>query len=86
MLQHFYSVAFDATVEPGSTIFGEHGAVLEGLVEETRVGEFAGVPASGKPIRCPICVVHDLEGDRIRRARLYLEMMTMMAQMGVKIG
>lgn len=86
MLHHFYSVAFEATVEPSSTVFGESGAVLEGMVVGKHIGEFAGIPATGKPVRVPICVVYDLEGDTIKRARVYLEMMVMMAQLGVRAG
>ena len=34
-------------------------------------------------VRMPLCVVYDLENDRIRRRRVYFEMPALMAQLGV---
>ena len=33
--------------------------------------------------RVPICVVYDLENDRIKRGRVYFEMPILMQQLGV---
>jgi len=45
-------------------------------------GEFAGIPATGRQVRVPFCVVYDLAGDRISRGRVYMEMPVMMRQLG----
>ena len=43
---------------------------------------FAGIPATGRQVRVPFCVVYDVEGDRITRGRVYMEMPVMMRQLG----
>ena len=45
--------------------------MMEGHVTGKHIGEFAGIPATGKEIRVPICVSYDLEDDKIQRARIY---------------
>jgi predicted ester cyclase len=49
-------------------------------------GEYAGIPVTGKGFRVPLCVVYDVEEDQIRRARIYLEVPALMAQLGVQKG
>ncbi len=72
MLHHIYHVAFDAKAEVTNTIVTENRAVLEATFMGKHIGEFAGVAATGKDVRVPLCVVYDLEGDKIKRARIYL--------------
>jgi steroid delta-isomerase-like uncharacterized protein len=83
MLRHVYHEAFDAHVEPRSTIFADGNAVLEGDFVGRHIGEFAGVPATNREVRVPLCVVYDLENDRIRRGRVYFEIPAMLKQLGV---
>lgn len=83
LLNYFYHVAFDATASTENTIIGDGHAMVEGHVIGKHIGEFAGIPATGKDIRVPICVSYDLEDDRIRRARVYFEMPVLMRQLGV---
>ena len=83
MLNYFYHVAFDATGETTSLILGEDNAVWEGRLVGKHIGEFAGIPATGKDVDVPLCVVYDIEGDQIKRARIYLEMPVLLAQIGV---
>ena len=81
MLEHVYHVAFDARAEFHTRLFGEEQAMVEGEIIGTHIGEFAGVPATGKPVRVPLCVVYDLPDGLIKRARVYLEMSTLMRQL-----
>ena len=81
MLDYMYRQAFDATAEIGSRICGENQAVLEAVFVGTHTGEFAGIPATGRSVRVPLCVVYDLEGDRIARGRVYFEMPVLMRQL-----
>lgn len=83
MLHHFYHVAFDATADIKNTLFDDGKALVEGDVVGKHIGEFAGIPPTGKDIRVPICVVYDLEHDQIKRARIYLEIPVLMRQLGV---
>ena len=47
-----------------------------------QVGDFAGIPATGREVRVPICVAYDVEDDRITRARIYLLANVLMQQLG----
>jgi steroid delta-isomerase-like uncharacterized protein len=82
MLDYMYRQAFEATAETRTRLCGESQAVLEGEFVGRHTGEFAGVPATGRSVRVPLCVVYDLEGDQIKRARVYLEMPVLMRQIG----
>ena len=82
MLDYMYRQAFDAKAEIKTRLCGENQAVLEADFAGKHIGEFAGIPATGRSVRVPLCVVYDLEGDKIKRARVYLEMPVLMRQLG----
>ena len=86
MLAYFYSVAFDATAEMKNFIYGEKGATAEFELVGKHIGEFAGIPATGKEVRIPLCVTYDVENSKIKRARVYFEMPVLMQQLGIKMG
>jgi steroid delta-isomerase-like uncharacterized protein len=83
MLHYFYHLAFDATAEPRMTLVDERNAVWEGTFIGKHIGEFAGIPATGKDVRVPLAVIYDVEDDRIQRGRVYFEMPALMQQLGV---
>ena len=37
-------------------------------------GEFLGIPATGKSVHVPYCVIYDLQGDKITALRAYIPM------------
>ena len=82
MLNFFYHVAFDATATVENQVIADGKAVVEGYVVGKHIGEFAGIPATGKDIRVPICVCYDVENDQIKRARIYFEMPVLFRQLG----
>ena len=86
MLTYFYHVAFDATATTRTVLFGEHNAMVEGDFVGKHIGEFAGIPTTGKDVRVPLCVVYDLENDQIKRGRVYFEMPALLQQLGVTTG
>lgn len=86
MLNYFYRLAFDATAETTNLVFADGQAVAEADFVGKHIGEFAGIPATGKEVRVPLCVVYDLEDDLIKRARVYFEMPALMQQLGVQMG
>ena len=86
MLNYFYHVAFEATAEPRVTIFGENNALWEGEFVGKHIGEFAGVPATGKDVRVPLSVVYDVENGKIKRGRVYFEMPALFQQLGIQPG
>jgi steroid delta-isomerase-like uncharacterized protein len=82
MLDYMYRQAFNATAEIHTRIVGEDHAMIEADFIGTHTGEFAGIPATGRQVRVPFCVVYDVAGDRITRGRVYMEMPVMMRQLG----
>jgi steroid delta-isomerase-like uncharacterized protein len=86
MLNYFYHIAFNATATTRVTIFGEKNAVVEGDFVGKHIGEFAGIPATDKDVRVPLCVVYDVENDQIKRGRVYFEMPALFQQLGIPMG
>ena len=83
MLNYFYHVAFDATAETRLTLFGESSAMIEGDFVGKHIGEFAGVAATNRDVRVPLCVVYDVSGEKIKAGRIYFEMPVLFKQLGV---
>ncbi len=86
MLTYFYHVAFDAKAVTHLTLFGGTNAMVEGDFVGKHIGEFAGIPATGKDVNVPLCVVYDLENDLIKHGRVYFEMPALLQQLGVSMG
>jgi len=86
MLNYFYHIAFDATATTRVALFGENNAMVEGDFVGKHIGEFAGIPATGKDVRVPLCVVYDLENDQIKQGRVYFEMPALLQQLGIPMG
>ena len=86
MLHYFYHIAFEATATTRVMLVSESNAMVEGDFVGKHIGEFAGIPATGKDVRVPLCVVYDLENDEIKRGRVYFEMPALLQQLGVPMG
>ena len=82
MLQYIYHTAFDADATDTKIICDDGKAVLEGTFKGKHIGEFAGIPATGKEVSVPLAVTYDLENDKIKRARVYFETPVLFAQLG----
>jgi len=80
MLEYVYHTAFDAHAETRNMFFADGKAVLEADFVGKHIGEFAGVPATGKDVRVPLCVIYDLKADKITRGRIYFEAPVFLAQ------
>lgn len=81
MLHHIYQVAFDAGIEERTLVCSSTNAVLEALFVGRHIGEFAGMPATGRDVRVPLCVVYDVAGGQIRRGRVYFEIPLLLQQL-----
>jgi steroid delta-isomerase-like uncharacterized protein len=80
MLNWFYHVAFEARAETLNMIVdGDRGA-LEGTVIGRHIGEFAGVPGTGKDVRIPISVFYDFRDGQIVSGRFYLSVPVFLSQ------
>lgn len=81
MLTYFYHIAFDATATIDVFLYDEKNAFVG-----KHIGEFAGIPATGKDVRVPLCIVYDLENDQIKRGRVYFEMPALFQPLGIQMG
>jgi predicted ester cyclase len=81
MLDYVYHVAFEAHAETRNMIFADGKAVLEADFVGKHIGEFAGIAATGRQVRVPLCVVYDLENNLIKRGRVYMEMPVLLGQL-----
>lgn len=86
MLTYFYHIAFDATATIEVFLCDEKNAFVESSFVGKHIGEFAGIPATGKDVRVPLCIVYDLENDQIKRGRVYFEMPALFQQLGIQMG
>jgi steroid delta-isomerase-like uncharacterized protein len=86
MLQYFYHIAFEATAQLKNAMIADSQALWEGDFTGKHIGEFAGIPATGNDVRVPLCVIYDLENDKITRGRVYFEIPALMVQLGVNQG
>jgi steroid delta-isomerase-like uncharacterized protein len=76
-----HTTLFDARPVIRNTAVGDTFAVLEADFVGKHVGEVGDVPATGKDVDVPYCVVYDIDGDRIRALRAYLPMAALMQQL-----
>jgi predicted ester cyclase len=72
MLSLFFQTAFEASAETTSTLVGDGQAAWEGVFTGKHVGEFAGIPATGRIVRAPYCVTYEVADGKITRARIYM--------------
>lgn len=82
MLNWVYHIAFDARAEDVQLIVGAGKAALEATFVGRHTGEFAGIPATGREVRVPLCVTYDVAEDGIKEARVYMQAAVMMQQLG----
>jgi steroid delta-isomerase-like uncharacterized protein len=83
-LNYIYHVAFDARFEVRNLIVDGGIGVAEADFVGEHIGEFAGIPPTHKHVRVPLCVVYEVEDEKIKRARIYFEMPAMLEQLGVE--
>jgi steroid delta-isomerase-like uncharacterized protein len=69
-----HTQAFDAHPKVKTLVVGDRQAALEADFVGTHTGEFLGIPATGKSVQVPYCVVYDLRGDKITALRAYIPM------------
>lgn len=81
MLNFMYHIAFDAHAETKNLVINETNAVFEADFVGKHIGEFAGIPPTNKSVKVPLCVVYDIENDKIKKARIYFEGPALMAQL-----
>jgi steroid delta-isomerase-like uncharacterized protein len=83
MIQYFYNIAFEGMHETARMIIVDGYGFVEGFLVGRHIGEFAGIPATGKEVRVPICHIFEVSDGQIQRANIYFQMVTLMQQLGV---
>ena len=73
-LSWMHTQAFDAHPKIKTLVVGDGQAVLEADFVGTHTGEFLGIPATGKSVQVPYCVVYDLQDDKLAALRAYIPM------------
>lgn len=81
MLNYIYHIAFDAYLDKTNSIVTDDKALLEGIFTGKHIGDFAGISATNKTVKVPLCVSYDLEENLIKVARVYMLSSTMIEQL-----
>jgi steroid delta-isomerase-like uncharacterized protein len=62
----------------------DDGVILEVMIRGTHLGEWRGLPATGRRVNVPLCGVFTFdENDRLAGERIYYDRATVLAQLGV---
>jgi steroid delta-isomerase-like uncharacterized protein len=69
-----HTQAFDAHPKVKTLVIGDGQAALEADFVGAHTGEFLGVPATGKSVQVPYCVVYDLQDGKLAALRAYIPM------------
>ncbi len=81
MIRYVHSAAFEVDLRIGKVVCDERGAAAELRFVGTHIGDFAGVPASGKHVDVPYCAVYDFQEDRISAIRAYFPLALLLQQL-----
>lgn len=57
--------------------------VVEGRFQGTHLGTWRGLPATGRRVDFPMCLVFEFEGDSMVNERIYMDLGTPLRQLGV---
>lgn len=82
MLQWMYRGVFEARAEDLRLIVDADGtaAAAELTFVGRHIGEFAGVPGTGRDVRVPMVVIYELAGGQITGARVHFSVASFLAQ------
>lgn len=84
MLRDFYEDGFaDSHFEVHKLVADGNKVVGEGVLYGTHTGDFMGMPATGRSIELPIIAIFVVEDGSITEGRLYYDVGTMLAQLGM---
>lgn len=79
-LAGFYHGALEARAVRTNAIVSDGAGVLEARVQGRHTGMFAGIPATGRDVDVPLCVTYEVSDGLIQRARIYLLVNVLVAQ------
>ena len=74
----------DFSLEIVSRHVADEAIVMEVIATGTHAATWKGVPATGKAVRFPVCVIFTFaEDDKIRAETVYYDRLTVLTQLGV---
>ncbi len=82
MIASFYTVPFNGRFLTVNKTYSENQAVVEGELHGEHIGEFAGVPATGRKVKVPMVIIYDLDDELIVGARIYFLTDVFLRQVG----
>jgi predicted ester cyclase len=71
LITAFHEQAFRTRIKPTTVLCGDGTAMVEAQFLGTHIGEFEGIPATGRDVDVPYAVGYDFRGNRISALRLY---------------
>lgn len=83
----YYEVLLSAAPDLSIEVHRRHAAgdavVLECTISGTHLGEWRGLPATGRRIEFPLCAVYTFHGDLLAGERIYYDRASVLHQLGV---
>ncbi|HWO69850.1 MAG TPA: ester cyclase [Actinomycetota bacterium] len=73
----------DLRIEVSRRHATEEAVILECVISGTHLGEWRGLPATGRSLRFPLCAVYTFDGDRLAGERIYYDRATVLRQVGM---
>jgi steroid delta-isomerase-like uncharacterized protein len=73
----------DAKIDIKSTHVAGNTAIVEFQGSGTHDGELMGIPATGRKVTMPVCMVVDIKDGKVQAEREYMDMAHLMQQLGV---
>jgi steroid delta-isomerase-like uncharacterized protein len=73
----------DLHIEPGRHLHSDDAVFVEVIFSGTQQGEWAGIPATGRPASVRIACLYEFEEDRLVCERVWFDFATILRQLGV---
>lgn len=80
MLEEYYATVFDAEFIVGNRYIADGLAAVEGRFVGTHIGEYAGVPGTGKQIDVPLAVFYTVGEHGITEGRVWFMLQSFLEQ------
>lgn len=82
VLEKLYAAFPDFTVDPGPLMHADDVVWVEARNTGTHLGEFRGVPATGRPVDYRVACAFVFDDDRLVCERIYYDVATILHQIG----
>ncbi len=81
-IDYFHTVAFEVSTEVRRLVVTEDQAAAELVFHAKHIGDFAGIPATGKSVSIPFSVFYDLAGGKVASIRVYQLLGALLSELG----